>query len=209
MLAGSTGIWDSARTECDHVTHRFLFPMKKYLFLPAFLLVLVLPNFIRAEEAPAVLKPAVAASPYGGVESLVGGLWVATLPAGKDGVPVHIELRMTWAENKQGIRYDSAFVKGDKRAPYTSGMYAWNAAKGKLAIFYTDSHGGLAIGDITQEDNVLIHNFTVTGLDGTVETVRVRLTKASADVFTNEIFVQKDNLWTKVVEVRYDRQAGA
>jgi hypothetical protein len=180
--------------------------MKKHLFLPAFLLALVLPDFVRADETPVVTKPAVAASPYAGVESLVGGLWVATLPAGKDGVPIHIELRLAWAENKQGVRYDSAFVKGDKRAPYTSGMYAWNAAKGKLAIFYTDSHGGLAIGDITQEDNVLVHNFTVTGLDGTVETVRVRLTKVSADVFTNGIFVMKDDAWTKVVEVRYERQ---
>ena len=66
--------------------------MKKHLFLLAFLLALVLPEFVRADETPAVTKPAAVASPYAGVESLVGGLWVATLPAGKDGVPVHIEL---------------------------------------------------------------------------------------------------------------------
>ena len=34
-------------------------------------------------------------------------------------------------------------------------------------------------------------------------------TKVSADVFTNEIFVMKDDAWTKVVEVRYERQSGS
>ena len=45
-------------------------------------------------------------------------------------------------------------------------------------------------------------------LEGAARTagVRVRLTKTGAEVLTNEIFVEKDGLWAKFVEVRYDRR---
>jgi len=154
----------------------------------------------------AVAKPKAAPSPYAALESFVGGRWVAALPADKDGNAMRIELRFAWAENRQGVRFDSAFVSGEKRAPYTSGLYGWDGAKGKLVIFYMDSSGSLTEGPVTQEGDVLVHELTVTDKAGKLELVRVRLTKVSADVFTNDIFVQKDGAWAKVVAVRYERQ---
>ena len=34
----------------------------------------------------------------------------------------------------------------------------------------------------------------------------MRLTKIDHDTFTNEIFVQKEGTWTKLVEVKYERR---
>jgi hypothetical protein len=179
--------------------------MTKFYLLASLLLSSALPIFMSAAEPPAPGKSAPAVSPYAVLESFVGGVWSGALAPQKDGIPLRIELRFAWAENKQGMRFDSSFVKGEKRAPYTSGMYAWNAAKGKLVIFYTDSSASLSEGTIVQEENVLVHDFTVSNKDGTIDTARVRLTKVNADVFTNEIFLLKNDAWVKIVEVRYER----
>jgi len=90
--------------------------------------------------------PASAASPLTAVESLVGGRWLAQMPGPKDQPPLQLELRFVRAENGQAIRFESAWVRGDKRKAYTDGFYAWNGAKQKLAIVYTDSGGNLTEG---------------------------------------------------------------
>jgi hypothetical protein len=177
--------------------------MKKSIwFLAA--VVAFFPSIVHATDA-AVAQPA--DSPYQVLESLVGGVWVATLPPQKDGSTIGIELRLVWNENKQGVHFDSTWLVGDKRAPYTSGMYAWNAAKKSLVIYYTDSSGSLTEGSVTREGNVLAHEMTVTNKDGSIDRVRTRLSKLGGDAFTNEIFVEKDGAWTKFVEVRYKRRA--
>lgn len=147
-----------------------------------------------------------AANPYAPLEFLVGGTWVAPLPVDKSGAKRALEARFTWTQNHHGVQFESAWTTGDKRAPYTSGMYAWDAAKGKIVIFYTDSGGSLVEGPVTLEGNVLAHELSSTDNSGKVEPVRVRLTKLSPDVFTNEIFLLKDSTWSKFVEVRYERQ---
>lgn len=176
--------------------------MKKHPLLVSLLLALPLQTFVRAADAPA----ASVVSPYAVMESFVGGTWVAKLPPQKDAPPMRIEMRFAWNENKQGMRFDSIWFTGDKPAPYTSGIYAWNAAKRNLVIVYTDSGGSLTEGTVTPEGNVLAHELTVTNKDGSVDSVRVKLTKVGPDVFTNEIFVRKEGAWTKFVEVRYERR---
>jgi hypothetical protein len=176
--------------------------MKIHPLLVFALLAFMLPAFVRAADAPA----APAASPYAVLESFVGGVWIATLPPQKDQPPLRIELRFAWNENKQGVHFDSAWLAGDKRASYTSGMYAWNAAKKVLVMFYTDSSGALTEGTVAVEGNVLAHELTLTNKTGAVDNIRVRLTKLGSDAFTNEIFSQKDGAWTKFVEVRYERR---
>jgi phage-related minor tail protein len=114
-------------------------------------------------------------------------------------------MHFSWLANKQGLRFDSTFIQGNKSGPYTSGMYVWNAAKRKLQIVYTDSSGSLTEGVVTQDENVLVHDLTVTKADATVESVRVRLTKADPNAFTNEIFVFKNKAWSRIVEARYQR----
>lgn len=158
-----------------------------------------------AAEPTAPAAKATVVSPYAPVDFLVDGLWIATLPPNENGVSLRIELRFSVPENHEGIRFDSAWVNGDKRAPYTSGMYAWDGAKEKLVIFYTDSRGGLTQGTVAQEDNVLVHELTVTSKDGKTEPIRVRLTKENSNEFTNEIFTMKDGAWAKFVEVSYKR----
>jgi len=136
-----------------------------------------------------------------------GGMWSAPLPAGKDGVPMHLELRCTAPANGQGVRFESAFVHGDQPIPYTAGMYYWHPAKKQLAIFYTDASGSLTEGTITPEGDTLVHELTVSHANGTIEPVRVRLTKEGPDKFTNEIYVQKDGAWQKIVTVHYERKS--
>jgi hypothetical protein len=108
-------------------------------------------------------------------------------------------------ENKQGVIFTSAFVRAGKRSPYTAGMYAWDGAKRKLVMFYTDSSGSLTQGEAVRDGETWGHEFTITQPAGKVQRARSRLTHASADVFTNEIFLEQDGAWNRVVEVRYER----
>ena len=151
-------------------------------------------------------KPAAAASPLAPLSSLVGGLWIGAVPGPKDRPPLTIELSFAWTENKQGIRFDSTFVRGGKRSPYTSGLYAWNGALKKLSIVYVDSSGSLTTGTITPEGDVLANELTVADTDGQVDQVRVRLVKDGTEVFNNEISIQKDGKWVPLVAVRYERR---
>ncbi len=68
------------------------------------------------------------------------------IPVLEGKVPLKIELRFSWTENHQAIRFDSAFVTKDQRKPYTSGLYAWDGAKGKLVIFYVNDDGDVTGG---------------------------------------------------------------
>jgi hypothetical protein len=162
---------------------------------------------LRADDAAPAAAPAV--SPYAFLAPFVGGVWLGPLPAGKDGVARSIELHFAWTENRHGIRFASAIDNGTKRAPYVSGMYAWNAAKGKLEMFYTDASGSLVEGVVTQDGDVLVHDLTETNSDGTVDKVRVRLTKNDDDTFTNEIFILADGTYGKIAEVKYERAPDA
>jgi hypothetical protein len=153
---------------------------------------------------PTPVPPAL--SPYAAIQSLVGGTWTGLLPAGPDGVAPSIDLHFAWAENRKGVRFASTIVKGNRRFPYVSGMYAWNAAKHKLEMFYTDSSGSLTEGMVSVEGNALVHELTESNSDGSVDSVRVKLTKVDDDVFTNEIFLLADGTYAKIAEVRYERE---
>jgi hypothetical protein len=146
------------------------------------------------------------ASPYGPVEWLAGGLWKATLPPRKDGTTVEIELAATIPANGHGVHLESTWVIGGKRRPYVSGMYAWDGAKKKFAIFYTDSGGALSAGDVSLEDGVLVHEMKVSEPNGTVSPVRVRLAKTGPNAFTNDIYLQNDGAWVQFVSAQYVRQ---
>jgi hypothetical protein len=157
-------------------------------------------------EPPTRAPTPVPAAPYAAIQSLVGGTWTGILPAGPDGVAPTIDLHFAWAENRHGVRFASTIIKGTRRVPYVSGMYAWNAAKHKLEMFYTDSTGSLTEGTVTQEGNALIHELTEANSDGSVDSVRVKLTKVDDDVFTNAIFLLADGNYAKIAEVRYERE---
>jgi hypothetical protein len=163
------------------------------------LLLLALVPLRLAATSPAPLPP------YAAVASLVGGTWSATLPPGKDGAPRSIELTFAWAQNHQGIRFDSAFVSGDKHVPYVSGLYAFNAATKKLEMFYSDAEGSLTRGPVTLTDGVLIHDLTESDSDGTVDQVQVRIAKFGQDAFTDDIYVSRSGAFVRVASVRYER----
>jgi hypothetical protein len=114
-------------------------------------------------------------------------------------------MRFSWAENKQVLRFDAAFVSGSNRRPYTSGIYVWDPEAQKLRLVYADAEGSLTDGTVTLENEVLVHELTIKQAHAAPEQIRARLTKSGTDVFTNEIFGQKDGTWTKLVEVRYER----
>ncbi len=119
-----------------------------------------------------------------------------------------IELRCEWAANHQGIRFDGAFVVDGKRAPYTSGIYGWNAAKKQLVFTYSDAEGNLIEGAVTIENGALVHDFTSTDLHGKIEKARAIITPRGADAYTNDIFVEKDGSLQKMVSVKYERAKG-
>jgi len=174
--------------------------MKKILLTCSMLLTLA----ARAADAP----PPKAGSPLAPLTPLAGGLWIGSdLTPAKDGAPaLHIELRMAWTENRQGLRFDSTFVQGDKRRPYTSGLYAWDAARQKIIILYVDGEGSLTQGTVTPEGDTLVHELTVTEASAKTYPVLVRLQKSGPDVFINNILLQKDGKWAPFVSVRYERK---
>ncbi|MDQ6913262.1 MAG: hypothetical protein M3128_10355 [Verrucomicrobiota bacterium] len=153
------------------------------------------------ESAPS----ATTTSPFAPVAFLVGGLWRGDLPPTPDGKKMSIELRCDWAANHQGIRFDGAFVVDGKRAPYTSGIYNWNAAKKQLVFTYSDAEGNLIEGAVTIENGALVHNFTSTDSHGKIEKARAIITSRGADAYTNDIFVEKDGGLQKMVSVKYER----
>ncbi len=171
--------------------------MKKLFWMVA----LFVAGSVLAEDT----KPA-PVSPLAPLESLVGGTWIADVPVPGDQPPLQLELHFTWAENHHAIRFASAWVRGEKRSPYTDGLYAWNAAKQKIAIFYTDFGGNLVEGLIAPDGASLVNDLVSTAPDGKTTPIQVRLTKDGPDAFTNAIFLQKDGAWTPFVSVRYERK---
>ena len=51
----------------------------------------------------------------------------------------------------------------------------------------------------------MVHDLTESNSDGSVDTVRVRLTKVDDDNFLNEIFILADGNYGKIAEVHYER----
>jgi len=156
--------------------------------------------------AAAVPAPAPASASIAFLDSFVGGTWTAPLPPGKAGDTRAIELVFSHTPNHQGIHFESTLLSGARRIPYTSGFYAWNAAKGRFAMFYTDSVGGLVSGDAAVLDNALLHELTETNKDGTVDQIKVRLTRVEPDAFTNEIYLLQGPDYQRVASVRYTRR---
>jgi len=174
--------------------------MKKLLLFCALLLSLM----ARAADTPAPAP--VPESPLAPLASLVGGLWVGDVPVPKGATPLKLEARFVWTENHRAIHFESVFVTSTKRTPYTSGLYAWDGAKGKLVIFYVNNDGDLTEGVIVPEGETLVNDLTVTEPSGKTYPVRVRLTKVGDDGFNNAIFLLKNNEWVPFVTVKYERQ---
>ena len=161
---------------------------------------LLLPVLARAAE------PAPAPAPKAFLDSFVGGTWTAPLPPGKAGDTRAIELVFSRAPNHEGIHFESTLLSGTRRIPYVSGFYAWNAARGRFGMFYTDSVGSLTTGDAAVSGNALLHELTEINKDGSVDQVKVRLTRVEPDAFTNEIYLLEGSDYKQVASVRYTRR---
>jgi hypothetical protein len=155
-----------------------------------------------AEPPAATVTPV---SPFEPIAFLVGGVWRAQLPPNGNGTRPSIELRCDWSANHQGIRFDGTVVVNGKRAPYTSGIYNWNAAKRQLVFVYSDAEGNLTEGAIDMENGALIHNFTVTDVRGKIEKARAIITPKTQNTYTNEILVEKNGSLQRLVSVDYAR----
>jgi len=136
---------------------------------------------------------------------LAGGTWQGELPPGPDGQKVSIEARFAWTENHQGIRFDSAWLVGGRKSPYTSGIYLWNPQSNQVVITYSDNEGGLTTGTVSLADDVFVHNLQLNYPSGKAENIQTKLTHSGSDGFTNAIFRLKDGQWDKFVEVHYQK----
>ena len=136
---------------------------------------------------------------------LAEGTWRGGLPPGSDGRKMGIEARFAWTENHQGIRFDSAWLVGDKKYPYTSGIYLWNPQLKQIVISYSDDEGALTTGTVSQAGEVFEHDLQVIYPSGKIEKVQTKLTRSGGSSFTNAIYRQKDGQWDKFVEVNYNK----
>jgi hypothetical protein len=171
--------------------------MKQAFRLIVFLLLLLLPCLARAASPTD--------APFEPIAFLVGGVWRGDLPPARDGAKMAIELRAAWLPNHQGIRFDGSFVTDGQRRPYTSGSYFWNPAKRQLVFSYSDNDGSLVEGTVANDAGALRHDFTVIHADGKVEQARAIITPSAPNRYTNDIMVEKNNSWQKMVSVAYTR----
>ena len=144
-------------------------------------------------------------SPFAPIEFLVGGIWHGELPSGTNEMKRAIESKFEWTGNHQGIRFESAWVTGDKRSPYCSGMYLWNPEKQQIEIVYTDSKGALIEGFVEQVGPVCQHNLKVVDKTGKAEQLQARMTRPDAKSYLNEVYMMEDGHWQKLVSVRYEK----
>jgi hypothetical protein len=178
-------------------------------------LLLILPSTIFCSTLASRAADPVAASPtpadsrnseYAPIAFLAGATWRGQLPPGPGGQKVEIEMKADWAPNKHGIRFDSFYVVDGKKSPYTSGLYAWNAARKQLVCVYSDVEDGFIEGNVTIEQGALVHNLTVTERNGLESKVRARIIPEGQKAYLSEIFLLKEgNRWEKFVTVHYER----
>jgi hypothetical protein len=136
---------------------------------------------------------------------LVGGTWHGDLPPRPDGQKAGIEARFEWTENHQGIRFDSAWLDGGKKYPYTSGIYLWNPQLKQIVITYGDAEGALTTGTVSVADEVFAHDLQIIYPSGQIEKVLAKLTRSGNDHYTNDVYRMKDGHWDKFVEVPYHK----
>jgi hypothetical protein len=148
-----------------------------------------------------------ASSPLAPLAFLVGGIWHADLPNTPQGQTVAIEAQYEWSANHQGIRFDSTWIIAGRRHAYASGLYAWNPAQKRLALWYTDAAGSLTTGTVEAVAGVLRHDLMVTDRSGNAEAVRAEIVPVDAQTYTDTIFTSKDGQWQKLIDVRYQRPA--
>jgi hypothetical protein len=144
-------------------------------------------------------------SPLSPIQFLVGGVWRGELPPNPDGSKMQIDLRGDWSPNHQSIRFDSAFVTGGKSSPYTSGAYSWDPVGKQIVFSYADAEGSLVQGAVQIDNGALVHNFTMSKTSAQVEKGRAILTPHGQNSYTNDIFVEKDGSFQKVVSLTYQR----
>lgn len=165
-------------------------------------------QFCTAADSTGEARPA-AQSLLAPIAYLVDGTWIGRLPADSKKPQASIEMQFAWTANHQAISFNSYFVQGENRSPYTSGMYGWHPGRKKIAFWYTDSEGSLHEGTVAGGAEPLLQEFSITDKNGKVTMARSRLTHVDTNVFTNEISVQKDGDWKKIAEVRYERKSAA
>ena len=168
-------------------------------------LILALAATLNAQEKPAA--PAAAPSPLAPLEFWIGGKWRGQLPPPPNGgtAPV-LETTFAWMENHRAIRFDTVATAGERRRPYTSGIYAWHPGRKQPVFYYTDLAGALTEGAVTIEaDGSLLHEFTSVDAAGKAATYRARITRDGNDAYWNEIFARDGEEWKTFVKVRYER----
>jgi hypothetical protein len=169
--------------------------------VPLFLLILACSFSAVAETTNQPAATGLAARGF-----LVGGTWHGDLPSDSaNGQKTGIEARFEWTENHQEIRFDSEWVVGGKRYPYTSGIYLWNPQLRQIVICYSDGEGALTTGTVSLADEVFAHDLQVVYSSGQLEKVQTKLTHSGSSSFTNAIYRMKDGHWDKFVEVHYNK----
>jgi hypothetical protein len=136
-------------------------------------------------------------SPLAPVAWLVGGTWVSDVKDPSDGSVTHVENRIRWAPNHQGIEFTTDF----DGKPY-------NPVAKTIGFYYTNSGGELTIGTATPDPDgkTLRQDFDIMHTNGKTGHIRSTLERDGDNAYWFTVFMQKDGDWAQVFKIRYERK---
>jgi hypothetical protein len=158
----------------------------------AFLTVLVAPATSLAADNP--LEP---------LGWLVGGTWVAELPAKGD--PLSVHLTVQWSAHKQALKYAIVFKTKDGEVPQYEGVYFWHPAAKEIRLLQIDRGGQVTEAVLTVADGKWTQKNTLARKDGTRQEQRTELTRDGDDAFRFRALVPKGDDWVEGLNVVYKR----
>ncbi|HJZ90849.1 MAG TPA: hypothetical protein VKE40_08235 [Gemmataceae bacterium] len=162
----------------------------------AFLTALLAPTPSRAANNP--LEP---------LAWLVGGTWVAELPAKGD--PLSVHLTVQWSAHKQYLKYAIVFKTKDADVPQYEGVYFWHPAAKEIRLLQIDRAGQVTESVLTVADGKFTQKNTLTRKDGTKQEQRTELTRDGDDAFRFRALVPKGDDWVEGLNLTYKRATEA
>ena len=143
---------------------------------------------------------------YAALQPFVGE-WATGFVPGADGMPVRLEFRIAWLENKEGQSIDTWVVRGSDRLPQSSGLYVWNPVKREFTLLETRNDGALFEGTANVSGNELGLLLNITKLDGTTNKSRILFRQVSADVLSSTFYgLNEQGEWQMQSEQQFNRK---
>jgi hypothetical protein len=173
--------------------------MKNLRIVGTFSMPIFLFAFARATE------PTPLPHPYAAWDPWIGGVWSIPIPANKDGITGHIEVRYSWTENREGIMINASTFKRDKEEFTVTGLFVWNPAQNRFFVLEGSSDGTVEEGTAILDGDDMVFEVSITKKDGTIYKGRSRLTKLGSDSMHIQVSLFRNGQWANVVDQTAER----